>query len=358
MDDSVVIHSQERRDTAAPRRARWLLLVHQIPPKPDYFRVKVRRRLARLGAVALKSTVYVLPWSLETLESFQWLRREIVDEGGEAMLCEAKLVEGISDAELEELFRKARGADYGAIESDAAAALARIRKRKPSADERAEIEAAIARLRRRLREVSELDFFRSMNRSAAEHAIGALADRASGGATPPLGRRERGPAPHGAVWVTRRGVFVDRIASAWLIRTFIDAGASFRFVSGGAYDPAPDELRFDMFEAEYTHVGDRCTFEVLLSHFGLEHDGALGAIAEIVHDIDVKDGKFGRPEAAGIEQLLSGIVRVTPTDEGRLAAGGALFASLYESFRDSAASPGELPRERTRSRASHRARKH
>jgi hypothetical protein len=171
---------------------------------------------------------------------------------------------------------------------------------------------------------------------------------------PPPVRRERGPAPHGAVWVTRRGVFVDRIASAWLIRTFIDASASFRFVSGAAYGPAPGELRFDMFEAEYTHVGDRCTFEVLLAHYGLEHDAALGAIAEIVHEIDVKDGKFGRPEAAGIQQLLSGIVRATPTDEGRLAAGSALFASLYESFRDSTALPTESP---TGSGAQHRARK-
>ncbi len=357
MDDSAAIHPQGSENETAPRRARWLLLVHQIPPKPDYFRVKVRRRLARLGAVALKSTVYVLPWSLETVESFQWLRREIVDDGGEAMLCEAKLVEGVSDAELQELFRKARDADYGAIESAATGALARVRKRRLSADERAEIEAAIARLRRRLHEVTELDFFRATSRGAAERAIGALADRASGGAPPPMVPQGRGPAPRGAVWVTRRGVFVDRIASAWLIRTFIDARASFRFVPGTGHRPAPGELRFDMFEAEYTHVGDRCTFEVLLAHFGLEPDAALRAIAEIVHDIDVKDGKFGRPEAAGIEQLLSGIVRATPTDEDRLAAGGAVFASLYVSFRDSAPSPAESARERTGSRAVRRARK-
>ena len=203
-----------------------------------------------------------------------------------------------------------------------------------SADERAAIETTLARLRRRLREVTELDFFRATGRGAAERAIGALADRASGGARPPSLKRDRAPSPHGAVWVTRQGVFVDRIASAWLIRTFIDGSATFKFVSAAAYDPAPGELRFDMFEAEHTHIGDRCTFEVLLAHYGLEHDIALHAIAEIVHDINVKDGKFGRPEAAGIEQLLSGMVRVTPADQDRLAAGGALFASLYESFRD------------------------
>jgi Uncharacterized conserved protein len=130
-------------------------------------------------------------------------------------------------------------------------------------------------------------------------------------------------------------VFVDRIASAWLIRTFIDPFAEFVFVSSTTHRPASNEIRFDMFEAEFTHIGDRCTFEVLLAHFGLEGDAALRAIAEIVHDIDVKDGKFARPEASGIEQLLSGIARGTATDDARLVAGGAVFASLYESFRDS-----------------------
>jgi len=334
MDDSAVILPQEAASDAGQRRARWLLLVHQIPPKPDYFRVKVRRRLARLGAVALKSTVYVLPWSPQTLEDFQWLRREIVDEGGEAILCETLLVEGITDAELEELFQKSRDVDYGEIASDAASMLTRIKKRKLGADERAELETAVARLRRRLREVSELDFFGSAGRPGAEREIAALALRASGGPAPHLVSPDRAPAPHGATWVTRRDVFVDRIASAWLIRAFIDPSAEFLFVPGPAHRRAPGEIRFDMFEAEHTHVGDRCTFEMLLEHFALNGDAALGAIAEIVHDIDVKDAKFGRPEAAGIEQLLSGMVRTTPTDEARLMAGGAIFASLYESFRE------------------------
>jgi hypothetical protein len=338
MDDSVVISSQGAGEDGAHGGARWLLLVHQIPPKPDYFRVKVRRRLARLGAVALKSTVYVLPWSASTLEDFQWLRREIVDEGGGAILCETQLVEGITDAELEGLFRRDRDADYGTIAAEAATALARVRKRKLSVDERAEIEAAVARLRRRLREVADLDFFKSGGRSAAAHAIDALADRVNAGAgAQRVPERDRERIATGRVWVTRRDVFVDRIASAWLIRTFIDAGAEFKFVSGTGHRPARGELRFDMFEAEYTHVGDKCTFEVLLERFGLEGDAALRSIAEIVHDIDVKDEKFARPEAAGVEQLLSGIARGTPTDAERLVAGGALFKSLYESFRDSTA---------------------
>jgi hypothetical protein len=247
-------------------------------------------------------------------------------------------VEGITDAELEELFRRDRDADYASIAEDAAAALARVRKRKPSADERAEIETAVARLRRRLREVIELDFFASKGRFTAEHAIDALAERVSSGSGARKAlARDREHVVNGGVWVTRSDVFVDRIASAWLIRTFIDARAEFKFVFGTDYRPAPGELRFDMFEAEYTHVGDRCTFEVLLERFGLQGDTALRSIAEIVHDIDIKDGKFARPEATGVEQLLSGIARGTPVDAERLVSGGALFASLYESFRDSSA---------------------
>ena len=132
-------------------------------------------------------------------------------------------------------------------------------------------------------------------------------------------------------WVTRLGVHVDRIACAWLIRHFIDPGARFKFVSGKGYAPSFGELRFDMFEAEFTHEGDRCSFEVLLGHAGLT-DPALQAIAEIVHDIDLKDGKFGRDEAGGIKALIAGVAMTHRSDEERLTRGGAIFDDLYEHF--------------------------
>ena len=132
-------------------------------------------------------------------------------------------------------------------------------------------------------------------------------------------------------WVTRLGVHVDRIACAWLIRRFIDPGARFKFVSGKGYAPSFGELRFDMFEAEFTHEGDRCSFEVLLGHAGLT-DPALQAIAEIVHDIDLKDGKFGRDEAGGVKALIAGVAMAHRSDEERLTRGGAIFDDLYEHF--------------------------
>jgi len=92
------------------------------------------------------------------------------------------------------------------------------------------------------------------------------------------------------------------------------------------------ELRFDMFEAEFTHEGDKCTFEVLLDRCALK-DAALRAIAEIIHDIDLKDGKFGRTEVAGIRTLIEGIGAATSDDTQRIARGGEVFNDLYEYFR-------------------------
>lgn len=133
-------------------------------------------------------------------------------------------------------------------------------------------------------------------------------------------------------WVTRKDVHIDRIASAWLIRRFIDPKAEFKFTALKDYRPKAGEVRFDMFEAEYTHEGDHCTFETLLARAGLR-DRALRAIAEIVHDIDCKDSKFGRDEAPGIAALVRGLVRACPEDRARLQRGAAAFDDLYASLR-------------------------
>ncbi|MGH7561444.1 MAG: chromate resistance protein ChrB domain-containing protein [Gemmatimonadales bacterium] len=233
--------------------------MHRLPPEPAYLRVKVRRRLARIGARLVKNSVYVLPGSDEALEDFQWLAGEIAADGGEALVCEASFVAGITDAELRALF---------------------------------------------------------VPRTEARGGPGEGAEEIEPGST----------------WVTREGVFVDRIASAWLIRRFIDPKARFKFAPSRGYQPEPGELRFDMYEAEYTHEGGRCTFETLLRRFRLK-DRALRTIGEIVHDIDCKDDRFGRPEAAGVATILRGVTRACPDDAGRLARGGAVFDDLYSRFR-------------------------
>jgi hypothetical protein len=322
--------------TSAVLAHSWLLLIHQIPAKPAYLRVKIWRRLQGIGAVAVKNAVHVLPMSEEAQEDFEWLLREIEEGGGEAFLCEARLIDGLSDQEIRALFDRARDADYAQVSKDARLVTKSLRpKAKTSA--LADTRAQAARLRKRLAEIVAIDFFGAIGRETAEREITTLEARlnedadvrgkemAQSAAKPP-------EALHNRTWVTREGVYVDRIASAWLIRRFIDPQARFKFVSGKGYRPKEGELRFDMFEAEFTHEGDKCTFEVLLDRCGLK-DGALRAIAEIIHDIDLKDGKFGRTEVAGIRTLMEGIGAATSDDAQRLARGAEVFNDLYEYFR-------------------------
>ncbi len=318
-----------------PAERRWLLLIHQLPSKPAYFRVKVWRRLQRIGAVAVKSTVYALPANAETQEDFEWLLKEIVEGGGEAMVCEARLIDGLSDAQAHALFDAARDEDYETIANEARTLSARL-EAAASAEVRAEIRAQVGRLRKRLADIATIDFFGATGRLSAESLIAELESRLAEDTdmadeearTTPLTAADL----KGRIWVTRKGVHVDRIACSWLIRRFIDPDAVIRFVPGKGYVPNSGEIRFDMFEGEITHEGDRCSFEVLLTRVGIT-DPALQAIAEIVHDIDLKDAKFGREEATGIASLVAGICAANPQDEQRIAQGGPVFDNLYQYFR-------------------------
>jgi hypothetical protein len=317
------------QDSEAP----WLLLIHQIPPKPDYFRVKIGRRLQRLGAVAIKNSVYVLPKNEQTQEDFQWVLREIIEGRGEASLCEARFVEGLSDDRVQTLFQVARGAEYDQI-AEEACRLAEMPLPDAQIEEtrRSQLEIDLARLKRRLAEVVAIDFFGAPGREAAEGLVSGVEARVSGknstlaSDNARVFRREDFL---GKTWVTRKGIYVDRMASAWLIRRFIDPNAHFKFVPPKGYKPLHGELRFDMFEAEFTHEGDHCTLEVLIERAGL-NDPALIPIAEMVHDIDLKDSKFGRQETIGIERLIAGIAMAHKDDETRLARGAAVFDDLYE----------------------------
>ena len=320
-------------DRPAPPAERWLLLIHQLPAKPAYLRVKVWRRLQGIGAVAVKNAVHALPATPEAQEDLAWLLREIEQGGGEAIVCEARLVEGLTDQEVRTLFDRARDEDYQELAKDVRVVSAALGD-DPPPERRAETRAQLARLRARLTQVAAIDFFGADGREAAEGLLleleGRLREEAAP-AEPAAAGRGLGELT-GRTWVTRAGVHVDRIASAWLVRRFVDPQARFRFVPAKGYVPEPGELRFDMFEAEFTHEGDRSTFEVLLGCAGLR-EPALRAIAEIVHDIDLKDGKFARPEAEGIRTLIAGICAATGDDEERLARGGAVFEDLHSHFR-------------------------
>jgi hypothetical protein len=188
------------------------------------------------------------------------------------------------------------------------------------------------KLRRRLELVKGIDFFDAPGRDEAERAVSDAESRPRGGGAPRSTEAPETATPRRRVWVTRKGVKVDRMASAWLIRRFLDPEATFKFVAARGYEPGEDEIRFDMFDGEFTHEGDRCTFEILLERFAMR-DPALVAVGEIVHDIDCKDEKFGRPQAAGVASLIDGITRVEEDDGERLRRGAELFDGLYEHLR-------------------------
>jgi hypothetical protein len=315
-------------------QTRWLLLIHQLPAKPAYQRVKTWRRLQGLGAVAIKNAVHALPAGEQAQEDFEWLLREIREGGGEAMICEARLVDGLSDEEVQAMFNAAREADYDAMPKEVRAFSETLGVEPVATD----LRTRLARLKSNLGQIVAIDFFGANGRETVDGLIlglerrldeeGAMAQSASGNAP---ADSEFGALTN-RVWVTRQGVYVDRIASAWLIRRFIDPEARFRFVRAKNHVPQPGELRFDMFEAEFTHEGDRCTFEVLLARLDL-NDPALNAIAEIVHDIDLKDTKFGREETGGIAHLVTGLCHTSKDDARRLEQGAGVFDNLYEYFR-------------------------
>jgi hypothetical protein len=280
----------------------------------------VRRRLSAIGAVLVKNSVYALPAGETAREDFEWLLREIVEDGGEATLCEAVFLDDRTDARLREELVADRDAAYAAIRDEAEAAA-----------DGAGAAATLRALRRRLEEAVTRDAFGAPARREAENAVAALEARLTND------RKESGmkrtiEGIRGRTWVTRQGAKVDRIASAWLIRRFIDPAAEFRFVDPEAHAPAAGELRFDMFGGEYTHAGEMCTFETLVERFGLE-DPALRSIAEIVHDIDLKDDRFGRPETAGVASMIDGIAAARDEDAERIRRGGEMLDDLYAHFR-------------------------
>jgi hypothetical protein len=303
---------------------RWLLLLHQIPPRPAYFRARVLRRLGQVGALPVKNSAYLLPDADDTLEDFEWICREIKDQGGAAWLFRAEAVAGMTAEQIEEAFRQLPTPEYEQLIAQGRLVSERISQ---GSDEAL---AAWRKLLRRDQDVKRIDFFASPARDAWEDLMREIQKQLESPNPSPTQAVDQ---PHGRVWVTRKSVKVDRIASAWLIRRFIDSEATFRFVNSNDYSHEASEIRFDMFDGEYTHEGDLCTFEVLIPAHGLSSNSALVAVAEIVHDIDLKEDRYQRLEAPGVAKMIDGLCRQTQADDARLERGATIFESLYQSFR-------------------------
>jgi hypothetical protein len=302
----------------------WLVLIVSLPREPSSLRVRAWRRLRALGALALKNGVWVLPASAESTEQFQWLAQEVGRDGGDATLLRVERVENLSDEEIAGRFRQAREADYRALGERYRRLLQALdRARGVAGRARAHDEAA--RLGRELGRLREIDYFEAPAGREVLRAREAVEARLAPTAppTPPAGGLGD---LRGRTWVTRPRPHVDRLASAWFIRRFVDPEA--RFVFAPPEKRPPDAVPFDMVGVEIGHHADRCTFETLVAMSGLE-DPRLGALAEIVHEADLRDGKFPREEARGLDLTIRGLLAATPDDDAVLATGFTLFEGLY-----------------------------
>ena len=319
---------------SAPRR--WLILVHVLPPTPSNLRVRTWRRLQELGAVAVKQSVYILPDTAESREDFEWLRVEIEGAGGDAVVYSADHVDAAAEASLIEQFRHARQQAYTELASE----LQRMQRAGASQGDPSGRRRDLARLRERFAAIERVDFFGSAGRDRVVTLLNDL-EAAPLSAGKRKGRQAAGgPADasqyEGRLWVTRPRPGVDRMASAWLIRRFIDTNARFGFITD--VKSAGDALPFDMFGAGFGHEGDRCTFETLVASFQIG-DPAVARIAAIVHDLDLKDGKFGAPEATTLGLAIDGLQLSSADDAVLLEQGMTLFEALYRSFGQSSRPP-------------------
>jgi hypothetical protein len=305
-----------------------LLLLVGLPPTPSSLRVRIWRRLRSLGAVALKRSAYLLPDTPERYEDFQWLAQEIQREGGDATLMRVQQIENLGPADVLRLFHEPRDADYRQLAARYRKVLQGLDRKSAAASAR--VHEELTRLAKDHQRLRDIDFFGAPGGAEVRRLEEAIAMRTR---RPESARRSEPPAPaldlgklRGRRWVTRPRPHVDRIASAWLIKRFIDADAQFVFAPPADF-PA-DAIPFDAPGVELSHHGEDCTFETLVKRVRLR-DRRLARLAEVVHEADLRDGKYAHEEARGIDVAIRALLAASADDHQVLAQGLALFEGLY-----------------------------
>lgn len=306
--------------------SRWRVLILSLPSNRATVRMRVWRALKALGAAVLRDGVYLLPDIPRAQAAFIQHAKEVTREGGSAQVLSVKDLEGQQEADFRALFD--RGADYARI-------LAAARKVKAGFNPRRPVLAAnkLKPLRQAFEATHATDYFpgpaaaqTGQLLAEVEMLFGAPGEpQSQAGRIPRLNRKDF----RGRTWATRARPWVDRMASAWLIKRFIDPKARIVWISNPKACP-PRALGFDFDGAAFTHVGARVTFEVLLASFALEDDKALERIGRLVHYLDV--GGVPEPEAAGLETILNGARRQHRKDDRLLAEASKTFDYLYNAY--------------------------
>ncbi len=304
----------------------WLVFSYSLPSKARSSpRVAVWRRLRRLGAIPVAGGAQVLPDRAECLEAFQWLAQEIRNAKGEALVLRVDRFEGMTDQQLVDLFCAARTEDYREIGAQAGKIEQSLKKAKPK---NARVRSTLAKLRRQYAEIARVDYFQCPEGRRVALRLAALDQLLSLAPAAPSNVASASAGDYrGKRWVTRPHPYVDRLSCAWLIRRFIDPDASIRYSD----QAETGDITFDMEQAQFGHQGNLCSFETMRLAFGLDDPG-LRAIAEIVHEIDLQDGRYSRPETIGVDRVLDGWSRADLADGELETRGLALFDGLYNSL--------------------------
>src|SRR5713226_6298410 len=298
----------------------WLLLTFTLPARRASQRVEVWRKLQRYGTVPLGNSGYLLPSGSMNEERLQWLAKAIRKCGGDASIVHVRSIDNISTPQLIGRFAEARGREYQEL----------IRELQSFSSISVQKRAVgfLSRLRSRFQEIVEVDFFNSPLQKRVGELLARVDEKRVATRLPETPRVKPQDYKNKA-WVTRPRPGVDRSASAWLIRRFIDPKARFAF--------APEErvpreaVAFDMFHGGFGHRGDNCTFETLQKEFRIR-DRRVKVISEVIHDADLSDGKFGRKEGYGIDEVLKGWARQGISDQDLLDRGMQLIEGLYHSL--------------------------
>ena len=321
--------SQRATSVSQHTSVSWLFLLFNLPAKHSSERVKVWRRLKKFGAVQLKTSTYVLPDEPVHYERFQWLAKEIDDTGGEATLVRVKDIEGMPYAAVVALFNEVRARDYDEIAEPLTQLIKNRKARKIPADV---FIVETEKIQKRFQEIQEIDYFQSARGEDLRTLFQKVEALGLPKKKPETMARLRVEDYRGKTWLTRPHPEIDRVGSAWLILRFIDPGAKFVFANTPA--AAPDAIPYDMFEVEFSHHADHCTFETLIERFGIR-DRTVLRIAELIHDADLEDDKFHRTEGFGVEQIFKGWAKQGLTDQQILTKGGECFDALYAQFKRS-----------------------
>ena len=297
----------------------WLLLIFSLPAKKGSERVGVWRKLQKYGTLSLRNSGYVLPNSPTNQERFEWLAASIRGFKGEASVLQVRSIDDLPDEVLKERFRDERKPDYTSFIREVQV----VKHSDPGSS------TQLARLKRRLIEIIEIDFFESPLRGKAQEAL-LQAERPVIPSTRPGKGRASKVDYQNRLWLTRPRPGIDRTASGWLIRRFIDPKAVFIFDSDAVAHP--DAVPFDMYEScGFGHEGENCTFETLCSRFGLR-DKRVGLVGKTIHDADIEDDKYGRNEGIVINQILKGWASQGIGDEELMRRGMDMIEGLYRSI--------------------------